>query len=701
MKNSSIPSRRSVVVRDRVHPHPLSSSKKSSSNIYLGQTPMTTSESLSFTSTSKQKQQSSTRHSSNTNTNTNNSTSANNKTSTGSDPGSILEDTEILIPTSVLNSSSTTSYANTTSVGTSNSNSIEQSYIRLQLPSLSSIVTPNNPSSNSSSHDEERQKKQEDTLNEYLASHPLLFQRANEILSERVDCFDMPSPTSTPPLSFSGAAAATGAATATGADTTSNNSDQTSGRGRRVSSADDYDYHCFLNDDDIMSCTTLPKRQTFPPRDFHTNTTQTSTSSNSNSSSYPPVIYAHQREVVYASNQQYHQQGAILTTDAATTCHVLALRSTSTNGKHSESGEGNMNRDQTKILGSLCHLDSADYEACLEKIFETHVQFHHTSSNNDKVNINNMSPNPNSIRMEVHIVGGYNDSKQTSIEITHHLFTFLHKKALQYNSSSSSSCHPCRPTIQVILQTCVVSKLNDITSYTNHPTNSIDSLMKTIAATNPTSTAATNTSNNNFNNHNNSSSNLHRKRGVSISSSISSLSSFDTSASHHSMATTWSCHEYYTPPSPIVRGMALDVNSGCIQLLNKVSPCLWGPEPTLRNVRLWGCNDDYYGDDENDIQHDFSSLLKVHSHHQEQIIIQPFPFKPFHNMETLLKLPDDVMLQYTSTSPDVEAEEYCSLVREQFQFIMNVRVENVFGCKGDRIALVYDSDGNGWWDRYY
>jgi len=114
-------------------------------------------------------------------------------------------------------------------------------------------------------------------------------------------------------------------------------------------------------------------------------------------------------------------------------------------------------------------------------------------------------------------------------------------------------------------------------------------------------------------------------------------------------------------------------------------------------------------------KHNFDSLLQVHNFTKDQITISPFEFKPFHNIELFYKLPDDIMLSYASTSPDVEDEDFCTLVRECCYFLMNVSVDSVFAITSgsnassssslglsssrERKALVYNFDSEGWWDK--
>merc|ERR1712008_337122 len=103
----------------------------------------------------------------------------------------------------------------------------------------------------------------------------------------------------------------------------------------------------------------------------------------------------HQREVGYVSSNQYGGNGAILVSDAATTCHIMALRSTSSPVSSTDTtdcGSGGIRTHQrnggvitnsssdTRILGSLCHLDSTKNESCIRAMVSQHYAFHYAGS---------------------------------------------------------------------------------------------------------------------------------------------------------------------------------------------------------------------------------------------------------------------------------------------------------------------------------
>jgi len=129
--------------------------------------------------------------------------------------------------------------------------------------------------------------------------------------------------------------------------------------------------------------------------------------------------------------------------------------------------------------------------------------------------------------------------------------------------------------------------------------------------------------------------------------------------------------------APIIRGLALDISSGQVHLFNKVHEICAGPAKTLRRVRLWAPA----------LQNNF--LLEVHTWEKEEICVEPFEYAPFPDIELFLQLPDDTLLQYSSTSPECEADDFCDIMRITCTFVKDIPVSDVFG--EDRKRIVYHS----------
>eukprot|EP00980_Cylindrotheca_fusiformis_P025538 scaffold14008_cov124-Cylindrotheca_fusiformis.AAC.6 len=135
---------------------------------------------------------------------------------------------------------------------------------------------------------------------------------------------------------------------------------------------------------------------------------------------------------------------------------------------------------------------------------------------------------------------------------------------------------------------------------------------------------------------------------------------------------------------PIGRGLGVDLHSGEV-FLAKVEEEVAGPEVCLRSVRLWSSSAES------------RQLSLIHSSHVNEITIFPFRFEAFEYIKQLLKLPDEVLIQYTSTSPDVEETGFCASIRGCMQYLMEQQCEDVFGPAVNK-PLVYQRAGrsNSW-----
>jgi hypothetical protein len=294
--------------------------------------------------------------------------------------------------------------------------------------------------------------------------------------------------------------------------------------------------------------------------------------------------------MAHVSSKQYGGKGAILVSDAATTCHVMAIRSYKRSTMVSSLSSKN-----AIVLGSLTHIDSDNYDDCIKLMFQEHVKYHRSISSLDLQELDDP------LNMDIHLVGGYCDKDNTSVKLTKYLLQMIDNISSHYSTT----------TISMNLETCVVSSLNDASILLNDGT---------------TTTTTTTTAN--------------------------------------------------ISPRPIARGMALHVTSGVIQLLETMDPSHIGPGHILRNVRLFSSQS--------------NSLLLVHNPIQEEIQINPFRWRhDLRQTNILLELPDYLLLEYTSTSPECEDEDFCDTMRKSLIFMRDVSVESVFGKEGQRKSIIF------------
>ena len=135
---------------------------------------------------------------------------------------------------------------------------------------------------------------------------------------------------------------------------------------------------------------------------------------------------------------------------------------------------------------------------------------------------------------------------------------------------------------------------------------------------------------------------------------------------------------------PIARGLGMNTKSGQVFLVN-IDRSIAGPALILRGCRLYSP----------------SANKKLHIVHtststSSEIIIEPFKFFSFRNLQLLLSLPDHEMIQYTSTSPNVEKDTYCDNTRQILNFIQSYKWSMIFGHECNT-SLVFRRVGyNGW-----
>jgi Protein N-terminal asparagine amidohydrolase len=322
-----------------------------------------------------------------------------------------------------------------------------------------------------------------------------------------------------------------------------------------------------------------------------------------------------QGEVAHASTDQLD----LLVSGEATTCHVVALRST-----HSKS---------QNALASMAHVDQADvYEQCLEKMVQEHLNHHLANAaaqnltgddygffmgddeeeeeeeeeddflscqgmldeddqEDDHDNDSTHSPKPSFlpdpvrhvrsvpslIHMELHIAGGYLDKDGTSQSLSTSLVHSFSKLADKYQDK-----------LRISLSTAAISSMNSC------------------------------------------------------------------------------CHDH----GPKSRGLALNLHTGKVTPVTTAVPSeLDGPALEVRSARMWR-------------DHANPELAVIHTASKNGMItIDPFQYQPKPQLDALLKVPDPVLLQVTSTSPEHESERFCNDLRRTLSFVNTVPADQVFRKK--------------------
>lgn len=132
--------------------------------------------------------------------------------------------------------------------------------------------------------------------------------------------------------------------------------------------------------------------------------------------------------------------------------------------------------------------------------------------------------------------------------------------------------------------------------------------------------------------------------------------------------------------APMARGLAMDTRTGAVWLARCTQ--VLGPVPCLRAARIFAPSP-------------VPRLHCIHSAKYSGIVIESFDYRPHTEIDVLLELDDEILLRYTSTSPDVEEMDFCSSVRSTLRF---VRDEPSFKVFAGRRCLLFKRLGrtNSW-----
>ncbi|KAL7554321.1 hypothetical protein ACHAWF_017762 [Thalassiosira exigua] len=354
------------------------------------------------------------------------------------------------------------------------------------------------------------------------------------------------------------------------------------------------------------------------------------------------VINVLQGEIAHCSPSQ----ADLLVSDDATTCHIVALWSRySKEGKENNNVAGVAN---DHVLSTIAHIDGPKYEASLRDAVKEHVKYHCEHFKNDieedAKDINgDLQSQENigggTIELSIHIMGGFNDSDGSSIEITDDVLWTLAGLSNEY----SADLYARRlPQLIMTLETCVVSSAND--DGTGCPLG----------------------------------------RGLALEVATGAVFLAEVECSHSS-----------TMPSSTLTRANCGIRRSSFKGLMKFQSMARakytsaeGPEVTLRSTRLWASAFHSCGKKQE------SKLHVIHRPGSDYLCIDPFFFGPHSSAKGLLRYGDQELIQITSTSPEVEKPNFVTKVREALAYMNSTNSARVFN-RGQTIE--YERVGlNGW-----
>jgi hypothetical protein len=326
------------------------------------------------------------------------------------------------------------------------------------------------------------------------------------------------------------------------------------------------------------------------------------------------LLYVAQGERANATCEQYD----VLMSDKATTCHILAFRSRTTSEQQA---------DHQLPLASLTHLDGPQYEECVRDMIREHIDYHHRDNTRRT---------------------GKSRRKRTK-------FAEEEKKSEDcrepnHDGSNQNSSGNGNITIDIH----VMGGFNDIDSSSSNITDWLMRLLARMAQE-------------------------FKDQRVGVQMVVKTLVA---SSSNNEV-------DLRNNDSPIGRGFGIDLRTGNVFLTQHEietrtsartsSFSSSGPVPVLRSVRLWSrcCSTQPHRlsvvhtvKDVHDLWASFG-IEKDDAIRKEYALfwVQPFRFRSIPDADHLLGLADDLLLQYTSTSPDVEEAGFCDELRASISFL--------------------------------
>lgn len=311
-----------------------------------------------------------------------------------------------------------------------------------------------------------------------------------------------------------------------------------------------------------------------------------------------------------------------LVSDDATTCHILCIHSR----YHNNSSEASK---EAAALATLTHVDAVGYKSCIRSAVNEHVDYH-TSCDKNPLN--------GTIKISLHIVGGFNDKEGSSIAITEDILLTLAELSNEFDY-----LYACGSTeVSMSLETCAVTSANDDGS--GCP--------------------------------------LARGIGMNVSAGSIFLAEVEEDAVHSTgcVNSTISSRDY--------------LNVKLLPSAQKESaPTAEGPEATLRSMRLWASA--FHVDSASTKQ-----LHVIHRSDSDCLWVTPFFFGRHPAAAGLLQASDKELVRITSTSPAVEKANFARKVRQSLSLMNSSSSMRVFTkVRGARQPMKFRRVGTNSWVR--
>jgi hypothetical protein len=328
------------------------------------------------------------------------------------------------------------------------------------------------------------------------------------------------------------------------------------------------------------------------------------------------LLYVAQGERANATSSEYD----VLMSDKATTCHILAFRSMVHNN----------DSENTLPLTSLTHLDGAQYEECVRDMIQEHIDFHQQRSSDGN------KRRKTKLGEEEKKCNDCNDEGPVDYEVI--------------------ACKRRHCDEKITIDIHVMGGFNDDDGSSSTITNWLLRLLSQLA-------------------------DEFKDQCIGLEMVIKTLV---VSSSNNQVEDKSKIN------SPIGRGLGINVRTGEVFLAQckDVDQSSHGPAPVLRSVRLWsrgGSSDRcsatrHLQPEKLSVVHTVGDSDKIWKSlnvdtndrvRKEYSLfwVRPFQLRSIPDIDVLLGLPNQTLLQYTSTSPEAEEPDFCKDVRASLHFL--------------------------------
>ena len=317
------------------------------------------------------------------------------------------------------------------------------------------------------------------------------------------------------------------------------------------------------------------------------------------------------------------EKADIVVSAEATTCHVVALRSTTTACPE---------EIKAPAFVSLAHIDQA-YDACLENMVQEHIAHHDEFYQAQTQRKDELETAGFFMDDEENFLRANPPPAKTSRRTHSFIPDLVFEDEAPLRDVDLNAVSPPRPPVTIDMELHIVGGYLDEGGFSQQLSTQIIERFDDLA---------------------------HKYSDrIKISLSTAAISSLN--------------NDNVCPASnknkPKSRGLGIDTRTGQVFAVKTSLPArLQGPALEIRSARVFSTQST-------------PSLSVIHDRFcsKGEIRINPFEYTQRQDLNVLLQVPDEVLLSVASTSPENESSEFCSNFRRTLSFVNTMPSTAVFG----------------------